>query len=87
MMHKDKASKGADVYAEHSIVVLLHPLVTDDGVLPAGTRGLIVARKKHPLSGVCIYAQRLFCCLEQPKNSGINEIELDERTLIDGVMA
>jgi hypothetical protein len=64
MMHKEKASRRGGVYGEHSIVVLLHPLVTEDGVLPAGTRGVVHDAMPDGSAYLVEFDDPFFCVVE-----------------------
>lgn len=65
-MSTPQASRTDRVYAEHAVVVLDRPLSTEDGVLPAGTRGVVHDSMRDGSAFLVEFDQPFFCVIEVP---------------------
>ena len=65
-MNEKKTAKGARVYDEHSIVVLLNALETEDGIVPAGTRGVVQDALPDGSAYLVEFDDPFFCVVEVP---------------------
>ena len=64
IISKKESPSDAERYNEHSIVVLKRPLTTEDGVLPAGTRGVVHDANRDGSAYLVEFDDPFLCVIE-----------------------